>query len=634
MALAFGTPVETFSGTAGTGHTIDLSTANIGDLWVIAIAGNPDGTGTRGTVSLPTGWTWIGTPQETGAASTGDLAHIGRVKESGDSATLALTYDNSVMVASVCVTITGQDSTWLDQTVPAYTTGTAPAVSPTITTTEDNNAVLCGVNYDGAPGFGDTNQPSGMTMLGTIVNNPPSNGQNLGFAYVIQASAGASGTKTWGDGASEEYVASTFAIRVLTAGITSVSPDPFDMDESSVTISGTAFGASQGSGTVYISDANTLAGSANEVEIANGINTWSDTSINLDLSGIDATDLSNLHILGPGTRYVIVVTDGSDEYGSTAITLHRPEAFVMSLGAGTPGVTTARLTPPGAKTTGDFDAGRFEEAANPATAVDITTDNYTEMVYSIEAELLSREVAYHFRITKSGTVIDTYTVTPQTTITESSSSSSSSISSSSSSSSSSESSSSSSSSSSVSSSSSSSSVSSSSSSSSSSLSSSSSSSSESSSSSSSSLSSSSSSSSSSESSSSSSSSLSSSSSSKTPGTVVYGHHTAISETYDENFTANWSTDNGWDINGTPGTDGETIDATASCGAITISDPWLLGSMAAIIRIDKYQSGSGPAPTIHYKTSATEAGLGAASWTLYDGVSFVSLGWIQLRLTHV
>jgi hypothetical protein len=57
-------------------------------------------------------------------------------------------------------------------------------------------------------------------------------------------------------------------------------------------------------------------------------------------------------------------------------------------------------------------------------------------------------------------------------------------------------------------------------------------------------------------------------------------------------------------------------------------------MTAIIRVDKYQTGSGPAPVIHYKTAVTSAGLGAAIWTLYDGVSFVSLGWIQLRITHV
>jgi hypothetical protein len=97
---------------------------------------------------------------------------------------------------------------------------------------------------------------------------------------------------------------------------------------------------------------------------------------------------------------------------------------------------------------------------------------------------------------------------------------------------------------------------------------------------------------------------------------------------------NWTTDNGWNINGTPGADGETIDATAYCGAISISDPWLLGTMTAVIRVDKYQTGSGPIPIIHYKTAATEAGLGIAVWTLYDGISFVSLGWIQLRITHV
>ncbi len=199
-------------------------------------------------------------------------------------------------------------------------------------------------------------------------------------------------------------------------GISSIDPTEFDMDNGDVDINGLNFLASQGSGTVYISDANTLAGSVNEVEIANGVNTWSDTVINLDLTGLNATEVTNLNTLGPGTRYIIVVNNDSDEYGSLAITLHRAEAFVMSLGAGTPGATTARLTAPTTKTTGDFDAGRFEEAANPATAVDITADNYTEMVWSIEAKDLAREVSYDFRVTKAGAVIEDYTVTPQVTV--------------------------------------------------------------------------------------------------------------------------------------------------------------------------------------------------------------------------
>ena len=134
------------------------------------------------------------------------------------------------------------------------------------------------------------------------------------------------------------------------------------------------------------------------------------------------------------------------------------------------------------------------------------------------------------------------------------------------------------------------------------------------------------------SSSSSRSSSSTSSSSATPGTVVYGHHTGTTEDYDENFAVNWIP-GGWVIDGTAGTDAETISAD-NCGAITVSEPWYLGNMIAVVKVDKYQTGSGPAPIIQYKTASTEAGLIAESWTLYDGVSFLSLGWIQLRLHHV
>lgn len=130
------------------------------------------------------------------------------------------------------------------------------------------------------------------------------------------------------------------------------------------------------------------------------------------------------------------------------------------------------------------------------------------------------------------------------------------------------------------------------------------------------------------SSSSSSSSLSSSSSSATPGTVVWGHHTSVDEDYDENFTGNTT---GWVISGTAGNDNETIDAT-SCGQICTFDPWYLGTMTAIIEIDKYQSGSGPTPTIEYRTATTRSGCLAASWNNY-GTSFISLGWIQIRLVH-
>lgn len=293
-------------------------------------------------------------------------------------------------------------------------TGTRTTIdAPSVTTTVANELVYHCALKDGGVLF--TGVPSGdATRAHEIFGDTGGAGACMGVVEQEYVSPGATGTKAFTH-ATEESNGYTFSL-VPAAGIGSVTPDEFDMDTASVTIAGTNFGASQGTGTVYISDATTLAGSVNEVEVANGINTWSDTSINLDLTGLNATELSNLHTLGPGTRYVIVVNNATDEYGSPAVALHRPQALQMSLGAGTPGATTARLTAPAGKTTGDFVAGRFEEVSNPASVVDITVDDYTEMVWSIEAKLESREVSYDFRVTKNGVVVDAYTVTPQVII--------------------------------------------------------------------------------------------------------------------------------------------------------------------------------------------------------------------------
>lgn len=133
------------------------------------------------------------------------------------------------------------------------------------------------------------------------------------------------------------------------------------------------------------------------------------------------------------------------------------------------------------------------------------------------------------------------------------------------------------------------------------------------------------------SSSSSSSSLSSSSSSTSPGTVVWGHQTGVTEDYARDLDGQW-TDDQWSVSGTG--DAEIIYTNSDCGQVSIGEDWYLGVMEAVITVDKYQTGSGPAPIIHYITAATKAGLAIGSWTLYDGVSFTSLGWIKLRITHV
>jgi hypothetical protein len=75
--------------------------------------------------------------------------------------------------------------------------------------------------------------------------------------------------------------------------------------------------------------------------------------------------------------------------------------------------TTAQLSAPG----GGFTAGRIQDDENPADAVDIGADGYTELEWAIQATADAASAAtYEFRVTKAGVPLDTYTVTPQWTI--------------------------------------------------------------------------------------------------------------------------------------------------------------------------------------------------------------------------
>lgn len=80
--------------------------------------------------------------------------------------------------------------------------------------------------------------------------------------------------------------------------------------------------------------------------------------------------------------------------------------------------TTVQLTAPSGKSTSDFVAGRIQDDENPADAVDITTDDYTEMEWSLKANgsVVSNTQIYQFRVTSNGVALNTYTVTPEWTI--------------------------------------------------------------------------------------------------------------------------------------------------------------------------------------------------------------------------
>jgi hypothetical protein len=114
------------------------------------------------------------------------------------------------------------------------------------------------------------------------------------------------------------------------------------------------------------------------------------------------------------------------------------------------------------------------------------------------------------------------------------------------------------------------------------------------------------------------------SSSATPGTVVFGHDTGVSEDYARDFTL-------WSGTGTVSGTGDGERLIIGVGQYEDSPAWNLGVGDARIRTDVYDTGSGPSTTIQYKTGATQATCEADSWNTYNGTSFSGLGWVKVRM---
>lgn len=112
------------------------------------------------------------------------------------------------------------------------------------------------------------------------------------------------------------------------------------------------------------------------------------------------------------TTVAAVMTNNTDPVVSNpAFTLDSSANVTTGL------ATTAQLTPPSGKTTGDFQAGYINEATNPHSTLDLASGKYTEMEYVITATADAVDAAeYEFRITYNGTSLDTYSVTPKLTV--------------------------------------------------------------------------------------------------------------------------------------------------------------------------------------------------------------------------
>jgi hypothetical protein len=93
-----------------------------------------------------------------------------------------------------------------------------------------------------------------------------------------------------------------------------------------------------------------------------------------------------------------------------------PRAIRLALSANiaTSGAATTQQLTAG---TGTFTAGRIQDDENPADAIDIAANGYTEIEWCVEATTESVDgVSYEFRVVADGVALDTYSQTPSLTI--------------------------------------------------------------------------------------------------------------------------------------------------------------------------------------------------------------------------
>jgi len=181
---------------------------------------------------------------------------------------------------------------------------------------------------------------------------------------------------------------------IFTLSILSVTPDPFDDQMTGVTIAGSGFGTSQGTGKVEVSDS-ALYGQGTVVEQT--VTSWGNAEI--QFTGV-------IGALNPSPTLYLWVTRDDTVYESIVVGMHRAQAFALAdstniVASGEN--TTAQLDPPSGKSTGDFGGGRIQDDENPGDAVDVGRNQYREdewALIALDGATLGQQ--YQFRVVVTG----------------------------------------------------------------------------------------------------------------------------------------------------------------------------------------------------------------------------------------
>jgi len=114
------------------------------------------------------------------------------------------------------------------------------------------------------------------------------------------------------------------------------------------------------------------------------------------------------------------------------------------------------------------------------------------------------------------------------------------------------------------------------------------------------------------------------------GDVEWGHDDVTDVSNIRDFTGLWTG------SGIASGSGNEEIITMTTKQDMVSETWQLsiGTITAIIDYDTYRTGSGPVPTIQYKTAASRIECEAVeNFTTYNGISFTCLGWVIIRVAN-
>lgn len=323
MAIAQAENSVSSSG-SGTSAAVTLPTYAAGERVLIAMTLTEGSTDPAINLSgTPSGWTLVANTNNGNASAIRQIV-LSKTMTGSEGSSLSVNFASSTGWHALAATFEASEIGQTGTASGSSTTGDAPGIATP--DSSDPLFVLIWSADDDDPTAGniDNDFNAGAAQVagtGYIEQSTPGNGMNTCMA-IEAPGAGAYGGNTFDNQNAEHWATCTVELLVGGIAINDAGDETFVEGEQNITITGTQFEASQGSGKVEIGD-NASYGAATLVELA--IDSWSDTSIQID---IEETGTGNpiSDDLTLGALYLFVTNDSAEVSASFSVTVSEPGA--------------------------------------------------------------------------------------------------------------------------------------------------------------------------------------------------------------------------------------------------------------------------------------------------------------------